>query len=256
MNISQLVSENAAASPQQYALIFEHEKYTYQELDTLSSQTAAALSGLNIGSGDRVALMLANHPQFVVTYLAVQKIGAIAVLINPEYKAAEISFILNNAECCTLVTTGELRWELSNAKLPHLQHVILIYGTGQEGDLLLADLVCDLSTSFHTVDVDDDTPSTLLYTSGTTGTPKGVVLSHGNLNTTTQQCAEAFSIQKNDRVLHCMPVYHSYGLTTIMLPSFRAGATVVLSPNSEADAVLQIANRFEITIFCAVPMLF
>ncbi len=264
MNISQLISENAAKFPQQCALIFEDEQYSYQELDALSHQIAAALSGLNIGPGDRVALLLSNHPFFIITYLALQKTGAIAVLLNPGYRAAELASLLNHAECCALVTSAELRQEFSavdvEVELPYLQHVILTQGQGQgqgqDKDLLLGDLIHNRATDFQAVTLAEDAPSTLLYTSGTTGSPKGVLLSQSNLGTTARQCAEAFLIQPDDRVLHAVPLYHSYGLTTIMLPTFRAGATLVLCPDSGADSVLQRASKYEITVFCAVPMLF
>jgi len=256
MNIASIMTDSAQSFPDGPALTLGGETLTFRELDENSRQIAAALSRLDIGEGRRVALMLSNHPSFVSTYFAIQRTGAVAVLINPALKASEVAFVLNDSRSVALVTTGALRHHLAMSDLPHLEHVILTEGHGDNGDLLLEDLMSEETPDFQAAELAHDTLSTLLYTSGTTGFPKGAMLSHGNLMSTARQCSEAFGMGPNERVLIFLPVCHSFGLTTILIPSLKAGAAVILHAESDIGSVVSAVSEHEITMFLAVPTIY
>lgn len=260
MNIAQHVEQGRALFPERAALCFEGETFSYQQLDDLSSRIAHGLAQLGIGRGDRVALLLPNHPAFVSSYLGILKLGAIVVAVNPALKAEEIAFIVNDSGAQVIITTASSRAQLNADPLPQLAHILIAEGEG-DGDRTLAELIGpdridDQPFSWPAVEMQAAEPAAILYTSGTTGFPKGAVLSHGNILSNGHACWESFGLQPTDRVLLCLPAFHCFGQNAAMNPCFMAGATLVLQRQFEVNSVLRAIAEEEITIFFGVPTLY
>lgn len=260
MNIAHHIEQGRRLFPERPALLFEGETFTYQQLDNLSSRVANGLASLGIGRRDRVALLLANHPAFVISYLGILKLGAIAVAVNPALKTEEVTFILNDSGARVVITTAPLLTHVSENRLPQLTHIFIAEGEcASERTLaeLMMPAVNNVEQVTHPAEMmQADDPAVILYTSGTTGFPKGAILSHGNILSNGDACIESFGLQPIDRVLLCLPVFHCFGQNAAMNPCFAAGATLVLQRQFESEAVLHALNTQGITFFFGVPTLY
>lgn len=201
------------------ALIFEDQKYSYGELIGLSNRIANRLIQLGVIRGDRVALYLPNTPEYVIAYLGVLKIGAIAVSINPALKAIEVQFILQDCEASVVITTAQLS--------EHLEQKSLRILTEQQ----LHELLTQITPTLETVAMGNDDAAVILYTSGTTGFPKGAVLTHGNLQFSARQTATAFQLTPAHRLLLCLPLCHSFGQTSAFRDKFETWTETLLRWN-------------------------
>ncbi|GIV97559.1 MAG: long-chain-fatty-acid--CoA ligase [Herpetosiphonaceae bacterium] len=255
MNIAQHVERAQRLFPDKTALIFEQQSWTYTELNAHANRVANLLRGLGVGQGDRVALMLPNIPAFVFTYLGVQKIGAIAVSINTMLKSSEVKFILSDCGAEVLVTTGELRAQVPDDQLPDLRHVIVAEGSAANA-LSLDELMARASDQAQAVERERDDPAAILYTSGTTGFPKGATLSQGNLIFNSYAKNFYCGMRPEDRLLLFLPLFHCFGQNAVMNSAFNACATLILHRSFVPDQVLASIARDKPTMFFGVPTIF
>ncbi len=263
MNLANLVEQGARLCPDQPALHFEGETFSYRQLGEASSRAANGFAGLGIGRGDRVALWLPNTVAFVIAYLGVHKLGAVAVTINTALTAEELGFILNDCGARLFLTTAAMYCALPAAELiaaaPELQHVVLIEGAGEdteEGAIAFADLLRRGAATFCCAEMASDDPALILYTSGTTGFPKGAVLAHGAAIAAVETAVAAFGIAPGDRVLLPLATFHSFGQTAALLPALAAGATLLLHRQFELQPVLRAIEEQKATVFFGVPTLY
>jgi long-chain acyl-CoA synthetase len=133
MNIAHHVERGRLLFPDKIALIFEDKSFTYKQLDELANRVANGLRGLGIKACDRVALFLPNIPEFVISYLGILKIGAVAVSVNVMLKSAEVSFILNDCAAKAIITTELQSEQVQQADLPELQHILIAEGSATKG---------------------------------------------------------------------------------------------------------------------------
>ena len=259
MNIAQSIEHSASRVPQKQALVFDNglsiEVFTYQQLNEFSNRVANGLKALNVMPGDCVAIALPNSPAFVLAYFGIQKLGAFAVTINTALKGNEIQFILNDSSAKVLITTDDLYKNLIGKELPHLTRTILVDEEHSEV-ISLATLMAEASPEAKAVEMNEDDPSMLLYTSGTTGFPKGALHSHGNIAYNGDACIRHFELNEQDKILYCMPLFHGFGQTVALNPAFAMGATLILHPQFDPETVLRSLQRQETTIFFGVPALF
>lgn len=255
MNIAHAIEHGAYLFPAKPALIFEDESFTYQQVNEWSNRAANGLANLGVTRGDRVALWLPNLPAFVFAYLGIQKLGAIAVTINNALKGEETQFILNDSSAKVLITTASLYTSLDLAGLPHLQQSIVTEGD-ERGALPFATWIATASSERTALELTADDPAALLYTSGTTGFPKGALLSHGNVISNGQVCRESFGLTSDDCVLLSLATFHAYGQNAAMNPCFAAGATLVLHRQFELAPVLRSITTHQVTVFYGVPTLY
>jgi long-chain acyl-CoA synthetase len=254
MNVAQHVERAAAWFPDHPALLFEGRALTYRELNDRAGRLASALGAHGVRRGDRVALYLPNIPEFAVCYLGALKAGAVAVSINAIFKADEVAFIVNDASARVLFTTGDLLGQVRRETCPSLGHVVVVEGDGQGQPALAAWLAAGAPA--RGLDLDRDEPAVLLYTSGTTGVPKGATLSHGNVVFNDYACAHHMGVRQTDRLLCFLPLFHVFGQNAIMNAAFAACATVVLHRRFVPDQVLDSIQRERATMFFAVPTIF
>ena len=255
MNVAQHVERAARWFPDHPAILFEDGDLSYGALDERASRVANALAAHGVGRGDRVALFLPNIPAFAVCYLAILKIGAISVSINSIFKRDEVRYIVDDSGAKVVFTTGDLLPNLPVGDCPSVTRVVTCEGdTG--GHVALDDWVASGARDARAVDMRRDEPAVLLYTSGTTGFPKGATLTHGNVVFDNYAGAHHMGVRRDDRLLLFLPLFHVFGQNAIMNTAFTAGATVALHRRFVPDRILDAIARQHATTFFAVPTIF
>ena len=250
MNVAQLVERAGKAFPDHPAVLFEGRTITYRALERASARVANALVGMGVGRGDRVALFLPNIPEFVVCYLAGVRCGAVVVSINAMNKAEEVAYILGDSGARVVFTTAELARFAGGAGT-------VVICEGEAGEHASLDTLSGrASDALATVDMDPSEPAALLYTSGTTGQPKGATLTHGNVVSNAWATAHHAGYRHDDRVLLFLPLFHVFGQDFIMNGAFAAAATLVLHRRFVPDVVLDSVRRDRVTVFLAVPTVY
>ncbi len=255
MNIAHHVERGYRLYPNKTAIVYEDQSYTYKQLDRLVNCTANALRELGVGKGDRVALYLPNIPEFAIAYLGILKIGAIAVSLNVMLKSPEVSYILNDCAAKAIVTTELGRSQVVDADLPHLKHILVAEGM-VDGGLDFADLIANASPIARAVEMEWNSPASIVYTSGTTGFPKGATLSHGNIISNISAHNRCCGMNKNDRLLLYVPLFHCFGQNAIFNAGLNVGATIILQRRFDLERVLENVDKYKVTMFFGVPTVF
>ena len=255
MNLANHVARIAKRSPEQVAIRFQGVSVSYRTLDRCANRLAANLAQRGIGKGDRVALYLPNIPAFALAYLAVLRIGAIAVSINAIFKADEVRYILNDAGALAVFTTAELLPNLPFDQCPAVRHTIIVEGHAEKQQSLEAWLA-GAATRFRACVMQPDDVAAILYSSGTTGVPKGVMLTHGNIESNTLTAAKYSNMQPSDRLAVFLPLFHVFAQNYIMNGAFQRGSTLVLFRRFIPDPVLAGIASERVSMFFAVPTIF
>ena len=255
MNIAHHVERGHHLFPDKIALIFEDKSYTYKQLDQLANRVANGLRGLGIHKGDRVALFLPNIPEFVISYLGILKIGAIAVSVNVMLKTAEVSYILNDCAAKAIITTELQSEEVKETDLPELQHILIAEGKPNKG-ISLAKLMETASEVASAVEMERHAPASIVYTSGTTGFPKGATLSHGNIISNMDSHSRCCGMRKEDRLLLYVPLFHCFGQNAILNAGLNVCATIILQRRFDLEQVLETIAKQHVTMFFGVPTVF
>ncbi len=256
MTLGAALSRTAKNHPRRVALVFEGKKYTYRELNDYSEGFAAGLAGLGVRPGDRVGILLSNSPEFAVAYFGIVKAGAAAVPLNTFLTVSELEFILADAGVEVLVSSHAFA-----DKLPELRkhsarlRYVVAAGDRVDGTLPFDDVIrkggrgCDVPS--------DSEAAAVLYTSGTTGNPKGVVLTHSNLLSNAESCAKAFRISKHDRLLLFLPMFHAFAFLVCMLMPVMVGARVlVLASVKPFSNIVKAVFLGRVTLFVAIPAVY
>lgn len=249
MNLAQNLSRGRTFFPDRAAILFEGRSITYRELDESSNRLANALAGVGISRGDRVAIYLPNIPEFAIVYYGILKAGAIAVSINSIFKQQEVAFILNDSGSRLLFTTAELAAQLQGMAASTVERIVAV-------DRSLGELTGGASAEARAADMEAGDPALLLYTSGTTGFPKGATLSHGNVVSNTWSVVHHAGYQPGDRLVLFLPLFHVFGQNFIMNACFLAGSTLVLHRRFVPQAVLDSIAREQVTMFFGVPTIY
>lgn len=206
----------------------------------------------SIGYGDRVAAVCANELEYVVLFYALQRLGAILVPVNFRFTEKEIDYVLSNCEAKLVVTQAasieklHAVKELNHNLTYHLAELNQIVVWQQPTSLVGAEI------PFHP-QVTENTPVMILYTSGTTGFPKGAILHHGMLFWNSMNTSLRLNISQNDSAVIFLPLFHTGGWNVLMTPFFHRGATVVLTKKFDADQVLNLSEKHKCTLLFGVP---
>ncbi|MBD2385488.1 class I adenylate-forming enzyme family protein [Cylindrospermum sp. FACHB-282] len=255
MNIAHHIERGHLWFPDKIALIFEDKSFTYKEINELAGRVANGLQGLGIKRGDRVALFLPNIPEFIISYLGILKIGAVAVSVNVMLKSAEVSYILHDCAAKVIITTESQSNQVLKADLPELQHILIAEGSAKDG-ITLAQLMESASPKAMAVAMDRHAPATIVYTSGTTGFPKGATLSHGNVISNMYSQNRCCGMGPDDRLLLYLPIFHCFGQNAILNAAFNICATVILQRRFDLEVVLNTIAAHKVTMFFGVPTVF
>ena len=255
MNIANHVERIARTAPESRAIIFEGQDISYGALDACAGALAAALKTNGVRRGDRVALYLPNIPAFMLAYLAGQKAGAIVVSINSMFKAEEVKYIVNDSGAKLMFITAELLPNVPRGECPALGIIVNCEGVAA-GEIVLGDWLSAGKARFRSENMNPGDPAALLYSSGTTGFPKGVTLTHNNIITNTRAAVHCSGHSSSDRLAIFLPLFHVFAQNYIMNAGFEAGATLVLFRRFVPDVVLEEIQRQGVTMFFGVPTIY
>ncbi|HSE39141.1 MAG TPA: long-chain fatty acid--CoA ligase, partial [Acidobacteriota bacterium] len=255
MNIARHVERGAKSFPNHPAILFEGTCLTYSELNKQANRITNALKAHGIKRGDRVALYLPNIPAFVICYLAVMKAGGIAVSINSMFKSDEVKYLVNDSESKIIFTVGDFVPNIPREECPSLSYVVVCEGDAQ-GNETLDHWMIQAASDAKAMNMDRNDPAVLLYTSGTTGFPKGATLSHGNIISNIESTVHHAGYSHNDRMLLFLPLFHVFGQNFIMNATFSAASTLVMHRRFVLDLILDSVQRHQVTMFFAVPTIY
>jgi long-chain acyl-CoA synthetase len=257
-NVAVMLRESARRAPAKTAVILGETKLSYARLDELSDRAAASLAAAGVQPGDRVGLQLPNIPQFVIAYFGILKAGGVVVPMNVLLKAPEIEFQLRDSGARTLITYGAFLDESAKAAeaagLASL-YVVAEAGAPATGIAFEALLAGDRPGPQLALRSPAD-PAVIIYTSGTTGTPKGAVLSHLSLYMNADIPGRLFEFGADDTVVVALPLFHVFGLSSVMNTCVLLGGTMSLVPRFEPRAVLELMQRDRVSVFMGVPTMF
>lgn len=252
-----LVLDSCRRNPSKTAIVDSScgRRLTYAEYGEIVEDLARGLITAGVRPGEVVAIFLANSWEFCAAFHAAQLAGAIPTLLNPTYREREVRYQLENSGAVILITDGCCLENMNLAVLPNLRRV---YTTRQPspGTELFANLLRKTQASFPAPNQSSDHAlSVLPYSSGTTGLPKGVMLSHLNLVANIYQLIgpNATTINSADTILCCLPLYHIYGLNVMLNPSLVLGATLVLMPRFQVQQMTKLLVDEPVTMMPLVP---
>ena len=252
----EMLWETAQRFPEKEAVIFQGQKISYRELDGLTNSIANALSGIGVKKGDRIALYMTNRPEYIISFYAAARLGAVATPLNPAYKKDEIQHQLNDAEASVLVVQESLYPLVKSvrSKVPSLKEVVIVGRNAEPKTHLFRDLI-RRSSPKHPPQMALNWAEDLValpYSSGTTGLPKGVMLSHQNLVANNIQFISSGRMSERDTLLIFLPFYHIYGMMLVG-GGIYAGATLVIMEAFDLDLSLALAQKHKVSLYYAVP---
>ncbi|MFF7333183.1 long-chain fatty acid--CoA ligase [Streptomyces sp. NPDC090306] len=250
LSLAAVLAENARRRPDKTALVEGELRLTFAEMWQRALDRAGALAGLGVRPGDRVALMAPNTAEFPQAYYAALAAGAVVVPVHLLLTGTEIEHVLRDSGSTLLLChPAQAEQATAAARAVGIQVVTL----GAEFDALAA--AAEAPRSYVGRDADD--PAVIFYTSGTTGTPKGAVLSHFNLvMNATVNAFDANDLHTDDIALGALPLFHAFGQTVSLNSVWRAGATLVLLPRFDAARAIELMVRENVNTFHGVPTMY
>ncbi len=284
VTLGEVLAETARKHPDHTALLFYGNRISYAKLDELANRFADALRRLGVAKGDRVALMLPNIPQMVIAYYGTLRFGAIAVATNPLYHAHELEVQLKDSGATVLVAV-DMFYPVIEQALPKtsVKNLLLcgikdylpfplnvLYPIKARLDHQwvkvkrkppihdLQTLLDQASAERPDVALAPGDTAILQYTGGTTGVPKGAVLTHRNLVVNAVQCRAWLTVKQEaeERILSVIPFFHVYGMTTAMNIGVLIGAELVLLPKFHTKEVLKTIEKYRPTIFPGIQAMY
>ncbi len=252
MNVAKNLENAAFYFPDRVAVIEENREINFLEFNEASNRVATALMGMAVEPGDHVALFAPNAYRWLTLYFGTLKAGAVAVTLSSLLKREELRRIMDNARPRVLFAAEEQLGELGDRKdYPYIQKVI-----SRGGDVSYDDLLKKGSPSFKAQDLDRHSTAAILYTGGTTGIPKGVMLTHENLNTSIHNVSHYERSTHADRALCFLPLNHVFGQVHIMNATIYSGGSLVLQLSFDLEKVIFAIGRHKVTKFFAVPTVY
>jgi len=256
MNMERMLQETAECYPENPAIIYDGKRISYKNLNQFVDALAHHLKGLGIQKGDKVAIMLSNCPEFIISYFAALRLGAIAVTLNVMSTSYELQHLIENSDAKVFITTENLakRFQVIKETLPLCQHLITTNGLSPGSPF--DEIIRSGSVTVDFPKLKGDDPAVMIYTSGLTGKPLGAVLTHNNLKTQAVLLRTICNGTQDDRCLAVIPLFHSFGAAVNMLCPICLGASVVMMDRFTMDSIFATIQNEKVTYICAVPRLF
>ena len=252
MNLATNLEKSAFYFPDRTALIEEDREISYLEFNKESNRVATALIKLGIQKGDPIALLAPNSCQWLAFYFGGLKAGAIAVTLPSTLTQSELIRLLDDARPRVLFTVDEKLGDLGDPQdRPFIEKVVC-----PGGDISYDRLLEGGSDSFKAIDLDRQNTAVILYTGGTTGIPKGVMLTHENIKSSVHNVSHFERSNQGDRALCFLPPNHIFAQIHIMNSMIYAGGSVVIQPSFNLDKVIDAIRRYRITKFYGVPTIY
>ncbi|WP_438823716.1 fatty acid--CoA ligase family protein [Bacillus sp. JJ1764] len=244
---------------------------TYAELDAAITKFASGLEKLGVKQGDHIALLLGNSPHFVISLYGALRLGATVIPVNPIYTQDEIGYILNNGDVKVVVGLDMMipLAEKVHTHLPKVEHFIICEtdqkGLEQPGVENLSvyskmksftDTVATGEITFKGPELQDDDTAIILYTSGTTGKPKGAMLTHKNLYSNAKDIGDYLKMNSDDKVITVLPMFHVFCLTVALNAPLLSGASLLIEPKFSPKEIFRITKEYKATVFAGVPTMY
>ena len=268
LNLALMLEGSAERLPSRVAVVLGNTRLSYAELNGAANQVANLLVESGVRPGDRVALSCPNLPYFPIVYYGILKAGAVVVPLNVLLKAGEIAYHLRDSgakayfcfEGTADLPLGAEGWQ-GYSRATGCDNFFLITADPQaptpiEGATTLGSALAGKAPRFETVATQATDTAVILYTSGTTGQPKGAELSHANMVMNALTCWRLFGTVDHDVHLVTLPLFHSFGQTVQMNAGLGGGATLVLLPRFDAGKALALMERERVTFFAGVPTMY
>jgi len=271
--IGDLPARAAAQWGQREALVFRDQRWTYRQFDAEVERVARALMASGVQAGEHVALLVTARPEFLYLFYAIIRVGAVVFPLNTRYRALDLAYALRQSKCTTLFTVGRAGEtdylalvldvlgkievsgsnEVHSSAYPHLRRVVALDETQVQAVWQWADFlkserqVQEGAVGTRAAQVNPDNAAIIMYTSGTTGHPKGVMLSHAGI----QRCAYRAALMGftfKDVLLNYLPLFHLYSLGYIVMQSILTGAKQILTETFDAEQSLRLIAEEKVTI--------
>jgi long-chain acyl-CoA synthetase len=250
MNLATLLTGTAERRGDGTAMKLDDLEVTYERLNELSARVAALLQERDVGAGDRVGIMLPNVPQFAVAYYGVLRAGGVVVPMNPLLKGREVNFYLSDPEAKALFAWHDFESAAQEGAEQAGAEAIVVRPGGFE------DLLADVEPVFEVAERGASDTAVILYTSGTTGTPKGAELTHQNLMRNAEVTTGISDVHESDVLLGALPLFHAFGQTCSLNTAMLNGAVLSTIPRFDPGKALEIIEHDKVTIFQGVPTMF
>jgi long-chain acyl-CoA synthetase len=249
MTLLDMLAQSAGRVPHRPALVFRDRQLTYAELEAKALAMGRVLAEVGVGPGRRVAIMLPNVPEFAVSYFGVLAAGATVVPLNPLLKVEEVRYVLADADAAAALCleAGAPLIEAARSGLARAIPMLVLDGPGTAPPG---------GPSSSVARPRGDDVAACLYTSGTTGRPKGAMLSHANLLANLSSFHRVLHATEDEIFLAVLPFFHAYGATALLLEPLSIGATIVVEPRFVPDVIVRALVQHGVTIFMGVPSMF
>jgi long-chain acyl-CoA synthetase len=249
-NIATILTETAEQRGDRIALKLDGSEISYQQVEEGSARVAGLLKSKGVGEGDRVAVMLPNVPYFALVYYGVLRTGAVVVPINPRYEGDEVAYHLADSGAKVLFAWHDFMEAAERGAREGDADVISV--EPEKFEAMLAEADADHGMAER----QSDDPAVILYTSGTTGKPKGAVLTQGNLQKSTEVVTQLVEMSEDDVILGALPFFHVFGQACGLNGATKLGACLSLIPRFDPTKTLEAIERDRVTIFEGVPTMY
>ncbi len=250
-NLADNLTKTAEQHPDRPAIKLDDTVLTYQQLQDGARRVAALLKSKGVGPGDRIGMVLPNVPHFPAIFYGAVAMGAVVVPMNPLLKGREVKYYLEDSGASLVFAWQDMAEEAGKGAEAVGIECIEVEATG------FLELLAQHEPDEEVVDRADDDNVVLLYTSGTTGQPKGAELTHHNMASNAATSAETLiEITEKDVIMGCLPLFHVFGLTCGLNAAVLKGACLTLIPRFDADKALEVIARDQVTVFEGVPTMY
>lgn len=256
--LADLLAPGLALTPDKPAIMFQDKPITYRELDARASRVANGLVAMGLNVGDRVSIHVDNRPEFIEIYLGIMRAGGVLVPTNVMYTAEEMEHILTDSGARVVFVLSPFSQKIRDINTPDLEMLIDV-GEKTAGDTTLAEFTANQPDTNPNVRRDPSTVAIIQYTSGTTGKPKGAMVSDNNILAclrNTQDLKSSIPGYETDCTLLTLPLFHAYALDLVISRSFLSAQTIVLIPRFDAEEIYKKIEQYKCTIFYGAPPMY
>ena len=253
MNTPEFLLISSSICPDREAIIFEGHRWTFSDLAERTNRLANALAGMGVGQGDKVGMLQVNCNECVEVYFATAKLGATYVPLNFRAKSDELAYMVNFSESSVIFIGGRYVNLVNSIRgeMPGLKHVVSVEGP-EEGMLEYESIIAEADPEEVFTDIDDNDTSILMFTAGTTGQPKGVMLTHDNLATYVLNNVSPADPEIEEKNILTVPLYHIAGMQAV-LAAVYGGRTLVVQRQFEASEWMKLVETERVTRAMMVP---
>jgi long-chain acyl-CoA synthetase len=271
MNLLSRFEESAKNFATKPAYYFMDQTCTYAELDGAITKFASGLEKLGVKQGDHIALLLGNSPHFVISLYGALRLGVTVIPVNPIYTSDEIGYILNNGDVKVVIALDLAipLVEKMHTFLPKIEHYVFCETSptssveskiealsGSSKMKSFSAVLASGDLTFKGPELNDDDTAIILYTSGTTGKPKGAMLTHKNLYSNAKDVSEYLKMNSDDKVVTVLPMFHVFCLTVALNAPLLSGATLLIAPKFSPREIFDLVKVNQATVFAGVPTMY